>query len=51
MRPDSLEFSYGFAFTHEYVNRNPGPKAAPELSSLIKRAKVGHDFGLSRPSR
>ena len=44
MRPDFSEFSYGFAFTHEYVNRNPGLKAAPELPSLIKEAEVGHDL-------
>ena len=46
MRPDFSEFSYGFAFTHEYVNRNPGLKAAPELPSLIKEAETGHDLKL-----
>ena len=46
MRPDFSEFSYGFAFTHEYVNRNPGLKAAPELPSLIKEAEKGYDLKL-----
>ncbi len=46
MRPDFSEFSYGFAFTHEYVNRNPRLKAAPELPSLIKEAKRGYDLAL-----
>ena len=46
MTPDFSEFSYGFAFTHEYVNRNPGLKAAPELPSLIKEAETGHDLKL-----
>ena len=46
MRPDFSEFSYGFAFTHEYVNRNPGLKAAPELPSLIREAERGYDLKL-----
>ena len=46
MTPDFSEFSYGFAFTHEYVNRNPGLKAAPELPSLIKEAERGYDLKL-----
>ena len=46
MTPDFSEFSYGFAFTHEYVNRNPSLKAAPELPSLIKEAESGHDLKL-----
>ena len=28
MNPEFSEFSYGFAFTHEFVNRNPGLDAA-----------------------
>ena len=46
MPTDFSEFSFGFAFTHEYVNRNPGLKAAPELPSLIKEAESGHDLKL-----
>ena len=46
MVPDFSEFSYGFAFAHEYVSRNPGLKAAPELPSLIKEAETGHDLKL-----
>ena len=46
MLPDFSEFSYGFAFAHEYVTRNPGLKAAPELPSLVKEAETGHDLKL-----
>ena len=46
MMPGFSEFSYGFAFTHEYVNLNPGLKAAPELPSLIKEAETGYDLKL-----
>ena len=46
MTPDFSEFSYGFAFAHEYVNRNPGLRGAPELPSLIKEAETGHDLKL-----
>ena len=42
MTPDFSEFSYGFAFTHEYINRNPGLRVAPELPSLINEAETGH---------
>lgn len=47
MKPDFSEFSYGFAFTHEYVNRNPGLTAAPELPSLIREAERGYDLKLN----
>ena len=46
MTPEFSEFSYGFAFTHEYVNRNPGLVAAPDLPSLIKEAETGYDLKL-----
>ena len=46
MTPDFSEFSYGFAFTHEYVNRNPGLSAAPDLPSQIKEAETGYDLKL-----
>ncbi|MCY4624605.1 MAG: hypothetical protein OXC99_06375 [Chloroflexi bacterium] len=46
MLPDFSEFSYGFAFTHEYVNRNPSLTSAPELPSLIKEAETGTDLKL-----
>ncbi len=49
MATDFSEFSFGFAFTHEYVNRNPGLKAAPELPSLIKEAEGGYDLKLDYP--
>ena len=38
------EFSYGFAFTHEYVNHRPDLIAAPELPSLVKEAQKGWDL-------
>ena len=41
------EFSFGFAFLHEYVNRNPELTAAPELPSLRKEAAAGWDAGLT----
>ena len=40
------EISYGFAFKHEYVNRNSGLKSAPELPSLIEEAGRGYDLKL-----
>lgn len=46
MTPDFSEFSYGFAFTHEYVNHNPDLEAAPELPSLIREAEGGYDLNL-----
>ena len=46
MNPEFSEFSYGFAFTHEFVNRNPGLDAAPELPSLIREAETGTDLKL-----
>ena len=46
MMPEFSEFSYGFAFTHEYVNRIPGLRAAPDLPSLIKEAETGYDLKL-----
>ena len=47
MIPGFSEFSFGFAFIHEYVNRNPGLTAAPELPSLRKEAAVGWDAKLT----
>ena len=38
------EFSFGFAFTHEYVNHHPDLVAAPELPSLVKEAQNGWDL-------
>ena len=46
MTPEFSEFSYGFAFTHEYINRATGLKAAPELPSLIREAESGYDLKL-----
>ncbi len=40
------EFSYGFAFTHEYISHTPGLTAAPELPSLIDEADKGYDLKL-----
>ena len=47
MRPEFSEFSYGFAFTHEYINRNSSLQAAPELPSLIREAEKGYDLKLA----
>lgn len=47
MMPEFSEFSYGFAFTHEYINRFPGLTAASELPSLIREAELGYDLKLS----
>lgn len=47
MMPEFSEFSYGFAFTHEYINRFPGLTAAPELPSLIREAELGYDLKLN----
>lgn len=47
MTPDFSEFSYGFAFAHEYVARNSSLVAAPELPSLIDEAKKGYDLKLN----
>ena len=47
MRSEFSEFSYGFAFTHEYVNHTPGLKAAPELPSLVREAEKGYDLKLN----
>ena len=41
------EFSFEFAFIHEYVNHNAGLTAAPELPSLRKEAVVGWDAKLT----
>ena len=46
MGPDFSEFSYGFAFTQEYISRNPGLVKAPELPSLIDEAQKGFDLKL-----
>ena len=40
------EFSYGFAFTNEFIGRFPGLVAAPELPSLIAEADKGYDLKL-----
>ncbi len=40
------EFSYGFAFTHEFVTRNPTLTAAPELPSLAKEGASGGGWDL-----
>ena len=42
MMPDFSEFSYGFAFTHEYVNRNP----AFEVRARTAFADCGSKKGL-----
>lgn len=47
MMPEFSEFSYGFAFTHEYINRFRGLRAAPELPSLIREAELGYDLKLN----
>ena len=47
MLPDFSEFSFGFAFTNEYIRRNPGLMAAPELPSLIREAEKGYDLKLA----
>ena len=47
MMSEFSEFSYGFAFTHEYINRFRGLTAAPELPSLIKEAELGYDLKLN----
>ena len=47
MMPEFSEFSYGFAFTHEYINRFPGLTSAPELPSLIREAELGYDLKLN----
>ncbi len=47
MKPEFSEFSYGFAFTHEYINRFSGLTAPPELPSLIREAELGHDLKLN----
>ena len=47
MRPIFSEFSFGFAFLHEYVNHNPGLTAAPELPSLREEAMEGWDAKLT----
>ena len=49
MMPDFSEFSYGFAFTHEYVNRSPRLETAPDLPSLIREAELGYDLKLGYP--
>lgn len=46
MIADFSEFSYGFAFTHEYISHTPGLTAAPELPSLIDEADKGYDLKL-----
>ena len=46
MNPEFSEFSYGFAFTHEYINHTPGLEAAPELPSLVDEAEKGYDLKL-----
>ena len=46
MQPEFSEFSYAFAFTHEYINSLPGLKAAPSLPSLISEAAKGYDLKL-----
>ena len=47
MSPDFSEFSFGFAFTNEYIRRNPGLIAALELPSLIREAEKGADLKLA----
>ena len=47
MNAEFSEFSFGFAFIHEYVNHNPGFTAAPELPSLRKEVTVGWDAKLT----
>ena len=46
MIPKFSEFSFGFAFIHEYVNHNPGLSEVPILPSLRKERKVGWDAKL-----
>ena len=46
MLPGFSEYSYGFAFTHEYISRHPGLKAAPELPSLVKEGQAGGGWDL-----
>ena len=46
MSPEFSEFSYGFAFTHEYINRHPHLKAAPELPNLVKEGQEGGGWDL-----
>ncbi|MYC35473.1 MAG: hypothetical protein F4X66_00930 [Chloroflexi bacterium] len=46
MTPEFSEFSYGLAFTHEYINRHPGLGAAPELPSLVKEGTEGGGWDL-----
>lgn len=46
MRSEFSEFSFGFAFTHEYINRHPKLTAAPELPSLAKEGKPGGGWDL-----
>jgi hypothetical protein len=47
MQAEFSEFSFGFAFTHEYINSNHGLVATPELPSLIREAEGGYDLKLS----
>lgn len=46
MIPNFSEFSFGFAFVHEYANHNPGLTEAPVLPSLRKERTVGWDAKL-----
>ena len=47
MLAEFSEFSFGFAFTNEYIASNPGLVAAPELPSLVREAEKGYDLKLS----
>ena len=46
MSPEFSEFSYGFAFTFDFINRNPRLREAPTLPSLNAEAKLGWDLKL-----
>ena len=46
MSPEFSEFSYGFAFTFDFINRNPCLRAAPTFPSLNAEGKVGWDLKL-----
>jgi hypothetical protein len=52
MAPDISEFSYGFALTHEIVNRFPPLKIAPIFPSLSEEGKAGggYDLKIGHPS-
>ncbi len=46
MRPEFTEFSYGFAFTREFLRKFPAIKSVPIFPSQAQEAQLAYDVGL-----